>query len=495
MLIFKNAFIKIKNQLGRFISLVFIVALGSAFFAGVRETSSDMIKTLDEYYDETNLMDFRIISTMGLTEDDLNALKDLNHSYLVEENYSYETVITGDATKIYGLTDTINNVTLIDGTMPKNNNECLVMEGSYNIGDTITIEDNNYSDYLSTNTFTVTGTVRSSMYVYKNLGISTVSDGKLDNVIYIPKDTFTMDYYTEIYLIAKDSQEATSYEDDYTKTVNALLDELELLAPIQETKRYEQIKTEAMESIYDAREEIEEKRNKNETKFADALAEINANQTKINNGYQEINNGLAELEKQKIQIEQELSTQETTLNNALATINNTLNSLGIPTTSINDSLNALKVQETNLNNLLTTLDPTSEEYALYNTQLNNLKTIISNLNEINNGYTTLNEGKTTWNNTYNETLNTLNSSKAELDKNQSTLNTAIEEYNANYATFQNELAKGYQEIADAEAEIANLEKPEWYLFDREDNSNRFYRRCISHIFHRRCLSNVSKHHD
>lgn len=119
MLIFKNAFIKIKNQLGRFISLVFIVALGSAFFAGVRETSSDMIKTLDEYYDETNLMDFRIISTMGLTEDDLNALKDLNHSYLVEENYSYETVITGDATKIYGLTDTINNVTLIDGTMPK----------------------------------------------------------------------------------------------------------------------------------------------------------------------------------------------------------------------------------------------------------------------------------------------------------------------------------------------------------------------------------------
>ena len=470
MLIFKNAFIKIKNQLGRFISLVFIVALGSAFFAGVRETSSDMIKTLDEYYDETNLMDFRIISTMGLTEDDLNALKDLNHSYLVEENYSYETVITGDATKIYGLTDTINNVTLIDGTMPKNNNECLVMEGSYNIGDTITIEDNNYSDYLSTNTFTVTGTVRSSMYVYKNLGISTVSDGKLDNVIYIPKDTFTMDYYTEIYLIAKDSQEATSYEDDYTKTVNALLDELELLAPIQETKRYEQIKTEAMESIYDAREEIEEKRNKNETKFADALAEINANQTKINNGYQEINNGLAELEKQKIQIEQELSTQETTLNNALATINNTLNSLGIPTTSINDSLNALKVQETNLNNLLTTLDPTSEEYALYNTQLNNLKTIISNLNEINNGYTTLNEGKTTWNNTYNETLNTLNSSKAELDKNQSTLNTAIEEYNANYATFQNELAKGYQEIADAEAEIANLEKPEWYLFDREDNS-------------------------
>ena len=224
MLIFKNALKKIKNQLGRFISLVFIVALGSAFFAGVRETSSDMIKTLDEYYDETNLMDFRIVSTMGLTNDDLNALKELDNSYIVEENYSYETVIDGNATKIYGLTDNINNITLIDGTVPQNNNECLVMEGSYNIGDTITIEDSNYTDYLSTNTFKVTGIVRSSMYIYKSFGISTVSDGKLDNVIYIPKDSFTLDYHTEIYLIAKDSQEATSYED-----IKAEFEELEFV--------------------------------------------------------------------------------------------------------------------------------------------------------------------------------------------------------------------------------------------------------------------------
>ena len=470
MLIFKNALIKIKKQLGRFISLVFIVALGSAFFAGVRETSSDMIKTMDKYYDESNLMDFRIVSTMGLTDDDLNALKELDNSYIVEENYSYETVIDGDATKIYGLTDNINNVTLIDGTMPKNNNECLVMEGSYKLGDTITIEDSNYTDYLSTNTFTVTGIVRSSMYIYKNFGISTVSDGKLDNVIYIPKDTFTLDYYTEIYLIAKDSQEATSYEDDYNETIAALLSELERLAPIQETKRYEQIKTEAMESIYDAREEIDKNKAENEATFADALAELNSAQNQINSGYQEITNGLEELENQRIQIEQELSTQETTLNNALATINNTLNSLGITTSSIIDSLNALNTQLTNLNNILATLDPTSEEYALYSAQLTNLNTLITNLNEINNGYTSLNEGKTTWNNTYNETLNTLNSSKVELDKNQTTLNESFQEYNENYATFQNELAEGYQKIADAEAEIEKLEKPEWYLFDREDNS-------------------------
>ena len=229
MLLLKNSIIKIRKQIGRFLSLILIVALGSAFFAGVRETSSDMIKTLDEYYDETNLLDFRIVSTMGLTDDDLNAIKELENTYIVEENYSYETVIDGDATKIYGITDKINNIILTSGNLPKNNNECLVMEGSYNIGDTITITDENYTDYLKTNTFKVVGTIRSSMYVYKHLGTSTVSDGKLDNFIYIPKDNFNLEYYTEIYIIAKDSQEKTSYKDDYEEQIEILREELEEL--------------------------------------------------------------------------------------------------------------------------------------------------------------------------------------------------------------------------------------------------------------------------
>ena len=470
MLIFKNALIKIKKQLGRFISLIFIVALGSAFFAGVRETASDMIKTMDEYYDETNLLDYRIVSTMGLTEDDLNELKKLENAEIVEENYSYETIIEGDATKIYGITENINNVTLLSGNMPSNNSECLVLDGSYNIGDTITIADENYSDYLSRNTFTVVGTVRSSMYIYNNLGISTVSDGKLDNVIYIPKDNFNLDVYTEIYLIAADSQDKTSYEDDYAEQITPLLNELETLAPIQETKRYEQIKTEAMEKIYDARAEIDREKAENEATFADALAQINSAQREIDNGYTELNNGYAELEQNRQTIETEFATQENTLNTSLNTINTTLSSLNIPTSSITDSLNSLNTQITEINKLLSTLDPINPEYIYYSNILTNLNTLVSSLNEINAGYTALNEGRNTWNETYNNTLNTLNSNKAKLDASLAELNASRDEYNTNYALFQDKINKGYQEIADAEAEIASLEKPEWYLFDREDNS-------------------------
>lgn len=470
MLLFKNSIIKIKKQLGRFVSLILIVALGAAFFAGVRETSSDMIKTLDEYYDETNLLDFRIVSTMGLTNDDLEALKELENAYIVEENYSYETVIDGDATKIYGITENINNVILTDGNMPSDNNECLVMEGSYNIGDTITITDENYDTYLKTNTFTVVGTIRSSMYVYKLLGTSTVSDGKLDNFIYIPKDNFNLEYFTEIYIIAKDSQEKTSYKDDYKEQIEFLRAELEELAPIQETIRYEQIKTEAMEEIYDAREKIENERQKNENTFATTLADLNYAQLQITNGLNQIENGFAEIESEKTNIEQEFLTQETTLNESLNTINKILQTQNIDTTSIDASISDLENKINNLNLLLATLDPNSTEYNKYNTTLSQLTTLKNNLEDIKNGYIKLEEEKNTWNTTYENTINELNANKENLLNQQAKLDEGFDEYNEKYALFQEEINKSLKEISDAEAKIAKLEKPKWYLFDREDNA-------------------------
>lgn len=470
MLLFKNSIIKIKKQLGRFVSLILIVALGAAFFAGVRETSSDMIKTLDEYYDETNLLDFRIVSTMGLTNDDLEALKELENAYIVEENYSYETVIDGDATKIYGITENINNVILTDGNMPSDNNECLVMEGSYNIGDTITITDENYDTYLKTNTFTVVGTIRSSMYVYKLLGTSTVSDGKLDNFIYIPKDNFNLEYFTEIYIIAKDSQEKTSYKDDYKEQIEFLRAELEELAPIQETIRYEQIKTEAMEEIYDAREKIENERQKNENTFATTLADLNYAQLQITNGLNQIENGFAEIESEKTNIEQEFLTQETTLNESLNTINKILQTQNIDTTSIDASISDLENKINNLNLLLATLDPNSTEYNKYNTTLSQLTTLKNNLEDIKKGYIKLEKGKNTWNTTYENTINELNANKENLLNQQAKLDEGFDEYNEKYALFQEEINKSLKEISDAEAKIAKLEKPKWYLFDREDNA-------------------------
>ncbi len=470
MLIFKNALLKIKKQFGRFISLILIVALGAAFFAGVRETSSDMIKTLDDYYDKTNLLDFRIISTMGLTEDDLIALKNLNSNYLVEANYSYDTLINDEATKIYGITQNINKLELVSGRLPEKNNECVVLDGSYAIGETIIIDDNNYNDYIKNNTFNVVGTVDSSMYIYTNLGTTTVSDGKLDNVIFINKDNFNLKYYTEIYILDTIAQEKISYKDDYINQISILNTELKKLAPIQETKRYEQIKTDAMKKIYDAREKIAQEKNENEKKFTDAKKNLDDAQKQIDAGYLEIENSYKELENKRQELENNFKSQESSLNDSLNTINNKLTEINISTDNIEISINELNEKINEINNLLSNIDISSNEYLFYNNYLNEINTLLQNLEEIKNGYVSLTSSQNEWNASYNTTLNSLNENKANLDQKQITLNENYTTYNEIYNTFQSKLNESYQEITDAENEINNLEKPEWYLFDREDNS-------------------------
>ena len=249
MLIFKNSFRKIWKSRGRFLSLILIVILGTSFFAGVRETASDMIKTLDNYYDETKLYDFKIVSTMGLTDNDIVSLEEIEGIKEVEGTYSFDTLIDGNAVKVSALSD-ISKVTLVNGRMPKNNNECLGEENEFKIGDTITIEDDTY---LKSNTCKVVGTINSSSYIYENKGISTVGDGKLDSLIYVPKNNFKLDYYTEIYLLADNTKEELSYSDRYDDIISKVNKELQDLKPLRETARYEEILKEAMDKVTQAK--------------------------------------------------------------------------------------------------------------------------------------------------------------------------------------------------------------------------------------------------
>ena len=252
MLIFKNSFRKIWKSKGRFLSLILIVILGTSFFAGVRETASDMIKTLDNYYDETNLYDFKIVSTMGLTDDDIASLEDIKGIKEVEGTYSFDTLIDGNAVKVSALSD-ISKPTLVDGRMPKSNSECLGEDEKFKIGETIKVDDDTY---LKNNTCKVVGTVNSSSYIYENKGISTVGDGKLDSLIFVPKDNFKLDYYTEIYLIASDTKEKLSYSDSYDEIIDKVNKRLMKLKPLRETARYEEILKEAMDKVTAAQNEL-----------------------------------------------------------------------------------------------------------------------------------------------------------------------------------------------------------------------------------------------
>ena len=471
MLIFKNSFRKIWKSKGRFLSLILIVILGTSFFAGVRETASDMIKTLDNYYDETNLYDFKIVSTMGLTDDDIKSLEEIKGIEEVEGTYSIDTLIDGNAVKISALSD-ISKVTLVDGKMPKKIGECLGEEGYYNIGDTIKIEDDTY---LNNNTCKIVGTVNSSSYIYENKGISTVGDGKLDSLIYVPKDNFKLDYYTEIYLVAEGTKNELSYSDSYDEIIEKVNKKLQELKPLRETARYEEILKEAMDKVVNAENELAKVKSENESKFNNALTELNSNKIKLDEGLEEYNSNLYTLNKTKEDTEKEINNGFNALNNAKSEFNNALNMAGLTVDSLQPTLDTINTNISNLEKQLEGIDSSDSLYETINARLNELKsnksnieTLINTNKTITEQETTLNTSLSTWNKEYNNAINELNSAKKEIDDGYRELEKGYDEYNTNYNLYLDEISKYETEINEVKKEINNIEKPVWYLLTRSD---------------------------
>ncbi len=472
MLIFKNSFRKIRRSLGRFLSLIFIVALGSAFFSGVREAATDMIRTVDEYYDDTSLMDYKIISTMGLTEGDLESIRAISDDLIVEPSYSFDLILDGDVTRIHAITDTVNQVNLVSGKMP-NSGECLVEDGTYNIGDKIIIE----SDNLTNQEYTVSGTITSSLYIYRTKGISTEGDGKLDKYIFIPKDDFTLDYYTEIYIIDKNSIDQTSYLEDYNNVISALDSKLTELKPIRETIRYEEILSEVMKVINDAEAELAKQKAENEEKLNDAKLELDNAKLELEDAKEKWQVGYDELQATSEEMDRTFKDAREDLESGQEEFASILANYNLKAEDLKSNLEEINQQISAINQILPTLDPDSQDYLTYQATLNileenksNLEVLIATQNELIESEQTLEAGIAKWEQEYNNALSQLNQNYDLLVTSEQELNAGYAEYEENYQTYLEEIAKAEQEIADAKAELDTIEKPVWYLMDREDNS-------------------------
>ncbi len=471
MLIYKNSLRKIRKSKGRFLSLILIVILGTSFFAGVRETASDMIKTLDNYYDDTNLYDFKIVSTLGLTDDDITSLEAIDGIKEVEGSYSFDTLIDGKAVKVSAITD-ISSITLTNGRMPKNDEECLGEENYYNLDDTITIDDDTY---LNNNTCKIVGLVTSSAYIYENKGISTVGDGKIDSLIYVLKDNFKIDYYTEIYLIANNTQEELSYSDAYDEIISDVNLKLQELKPLRETARYEEILEEAMEKVGEAENELDNIKKETESKLNEALTELNSNKLALDAALEEYNSSLATLNRTKEKTETELNEGFSALQTAKEEFNNALISANLTEDSLDSTLTTINNNITSYEKQLASLDSNSSTYESLSAALEELyqnkttiETLITTRETLIEQETTLNNSLDTWNSEYNRAITRLNNAKEEIDAGYIELEQGYNEYNTNYNLYLEEVANYEEEINNAKEEINEIEKPVWYLLTRED---------------------------
>ncbi|MDF2802094.1 MAG: hypothetical protein K0S61_1997, partial [Anaerocolumna sp.] len=252
----KDFIIEVKKSLNRYISILLIVALGVAFFSGIRATETDMQISGDTYFDRTGFMDIRVISTMGLTDNDLSAIEDLKDVNTVEPVKSLDVLSTTKDSesvfKLFSKTDIINKIKIIEGRLPKANDECLIdslfaLNGGYIVGDTITFCSGNETkleENLAHTQYTIVGIGDSPLYLSYKRGNSSIGNGSVDYFAVLPKEEFRAEVYSEIYITVENTTPLNSYSKEYEERVEKVLKSIEGIAGTQTQIRYEEVLSE-----------------------------------------------------------------------------------------------------------------------------------------------------------------------------------------------------------------------------------------------------------
>ena len=332
--IITDALREIRNTFSRFLSLLVLSALAVCFLAGLRATAPDMKKSADLYFDQQNLMDLHVLSTLGLTDKDAEALVQQPGVAAVERAYTVDAVVhlTDNDYIVKALSFTedpgINAPRLVEGRLPQNARECLVEpllleETGLQLGDTLTLDtgDGDYADALRTETFTIVGTADSPLYVGTDRGTSSLGTGKVSAFVLLPLSAFSMETYTDFYLLAEGAESLLCYDDAYTDRIDSLTDSLEAFAGQRARLRGEEVIGEANEQLAEAEQELADAQAEAEQELSDAWAELADARAELDDGWAEYHDGVRELQDQVAEAEQEISDGQTELDDALAELN------------------------------------------------------------------------------------------------------------------------------------------------------------------------------
>ena len=515
----KDSIKEIKNTYKRFLSILVMAFLGVGFFAGMRAASPDMVDTIDQYYKESQVYDIKILSTLGLTNDDIDALSEIDEIENTVGTYETEGKIEIDnkeiITKIMSV-EKLNKPILLQGNFPKTQNECVV-EDSFltanhkSIGDTIEVEaektkndEGEEVEYLNKNILKIVGTVKSPLYISRDRGTSSLGSGKIDYYIYVPKENIKAnEIYTNIYIKLKNSENYTTSSEKYEEYIAEVKEKIEAIKEEREKARHDKLvdiatrkvkeaeeklnenKQNAQQQIEEAKQEIENGKNKIEkaevklnsskkeadTKFKSAYNQIQMakesifqNETQLNQKEQEAGQQITELEIKK----QELQTQFDTIENNLTQLETQYN-------QIKDNPNISEEQKQMLENKIQMLKQSKQ-------------TIKEGIKQINNGITTgkqeIENAKTQLQNAKNEltkkekqyeatktaTYSSLENAKIEIEKSKTELEKGEKELEEKQEEFKDKIADAESKLIDSREKIANIENPTWYVLDRYSNT-------------------------
>lgn len=516
---------------GRYFSIMLIVALGVAFFSGIKVSSKVMRNTVDNYYDDYNFMDVEVISTLGLTDDDVDAIKKLDTVEGVFPTYSMD-VITNvkdqdRVLKVHALPtddlsndnkDYINRVKLIKGRLPKNSGECVVLKPKYDhlnlkIGKTLKIKsgtEDKLSENLKKDNYKIVGLVETPYYLSYEFGNSSIGSGSVDGIMLVPQNDFKTEAYTEMYITAKGAKEQTSFYQDYKDTVKKTEDQIDKITDERIEHRYNEVVGEATDELNKAKKEYNDKKKETEDKINKAEKELKDGKQKIKDGKQELKTKKAETKKQIKDGFKKLDSAEAQLKSGRKQYeaakkefesqkqqaNSQISSAESQLAPLKSSISSLKSNISGLESQLSNPSISEEEKATLTRTISAYREKLSALEgQYNTGYAKIQSIK----NQIKSGERKLARTKSELDRNQrkikterSKLYTMEEKAQKEFKKAEEELVKNEKKLVDsekelekakneakdefkkaekdlkeAEDEIKKIEKPEWYVLNRD----------------------------
>lgn len=450
----KTTLREIRESLGRYLAIMAIVALGVGLFAGLKITKTVMVGSADAFWQAQQLYDYRLVSTLGFEEEDVQALAQKADVRAVQGAMEADVLYTDEqgndkVLKAHSILENINMLETVAGRLPESDTECVVDDHLYGeevIGSKIVLSGDNDQDDLDSfryTEYTIVGTVRSPLYVQFERGTTSLGNGSVSGFVYLLPEGFATDYYTDIYV--KFEEDAQVYSDEYDAYMDEREAQWETYCEEQGERRYQSIMTEAEEELADAEQELADEKAEAEVELADAKQELTDAEKEIADGEKKLEDGERELADNKeiiAQKERELA----------------------------DARTALEAQEAEL---------ASQEEALAGMMQGQAAGMQYQMpadmarQQLEAGKAQIEEGEAELRKARGQIRDAgeeIEESRQELADARQEVEDGWQEYNDAKAEFDEKIADAEQKLADARAEIADIEKPDTYVLGRETNT-------------------------
>ena len=301
----KTSLREIRQSLGRYLAILAIVGLGVGFFAGLRASQPAMMATGVDYLDQQRFYDFRLLSTLGFTAEDVDAFAALE-GVADARGAVYTDFLTevepGEASvlKAHSLTADINLPRLTAGRMPQAADECLADARCFSeadLGRSLPVLVDNDEDtraLLHCGAYTIVGLASSPCYLNYQRGTSSLGSGSVAGFVYIPEEGFDFDAYYEVFLTLENPGDA--YSDGYKAEVDERTPSVEALTDQRAGLRYDTLYQDALAEIQDAEEEVADGWNTYHSERADADEELSDAYQELTDGERKYQEALADFQ-------------------------------------------------------------------------------------------------------------------------------------------------------------------------------------------------------